>query len=100
MGYGDMSYCTCDRCEADREKRQMPNKPLVDWQKFGQALRGEKPVFVITVEEARALYSELEKQYVNHENILAVKVVFSLQKFVEKYAVGEGGMGEEDATGS
>jgi hypothetical protein len=39
-------------------------------------------VFILTLEEAQALYRALEKQYVDFENTLAIKVVYDSQRFV------------------
>lgn len=44
----------------------------------------KEPEFTLTMAEARALWSELARQYINHENELAVKVIMRLGKFVDQ----------------
>lgn len=47
-----------------------------------------EPLFYLTYHEAAALYAELERQYINHENDIAVRVVKNLGKFVERFKNG------------
>jgi len=46
----------------------------------------KEPAFILTLEQARALYRELEKSYINQENPLAVAVVMDLGKFIDRFS--------------
>lgn len=71
-----MSQCDCPRCVADRERRLHIVDPI---------LKEPEIEFTLTLSEARALYRELEKSYINQENILAVDLIMNLGRFVDRF---------------
>jgi hypothetical protein len=72
-----MSNCDCERCQRDREYRDYQARPN----------RPDEPEieFTLTLSEAKALYRELEKSYINQENVLAVDLIMNLGKFVDRF---------------